>query len=92
MDGSQALGFLPTLKFWNRVDTWKQQAPFNALGIALGFGVFAAVSPVLAGLGFVGQSVALAASAFTVVLPLGLFERWLRRVIRRRRSDAWELR
>ncbi len=77
----QPLGVMPTLRFWNRLDTFKYQAPFLLLGIVLGSGLAVAVQPWLIGaLGpLLGLLVMLPALVLAGLLPLGLFERWLRR-------------
>lgn len=86
-DRPQRWGVVPTFRFWNRLDTAKYQLLPVAAGLALALvfleltmslavAVLGALAPVLLG------PIAIALG----LLPLGLFERWLRREIATRRA------
>ncbi|MCB9706941.1 MAG: hypothetical protein H6711_34190 [Myxococcales bacterium] len=87
-DLPQRWGVLPTLRFWNRLDTAKYQAIPIAVGVIAAIGLFKLVAPILFPLlGSVLGMVVLIPMAIVIgILPLGLFERWLRREIASRRA------
>ncbi len=85
-DRQQLWGVVPTFRFWNRLDTVKYQiAPLTAGLLAALFSKLA--SPLLAGLmGVLSLVIVLPMIFALTLLPLGLFERWLRREIKSRRA------
>lgn len=86
----QRWGIVPTLRFWNRLDTARHQAPLLLAGVMM---VLVAhvlcTAPLVLALGPL-LALALLVPVYTALamLPLGLFERWLRREIARRRGGA----
>jgi len=84
----QRWGIVPTFRFWNRIDTARHQVPAVTLGVGLviaahlllTFPLVVLLGPVLA------LVVLMPLFAALGLLPLGLFERWLRREIAARRG------
>lgn len=84
----QRWGIVPTFRFWNRIDTARHQVPALTLGVGLvitahlllTFPLVVLLGPVLA------LTVLLPLFVGLGLLPLGLFERWLRREIAARRG------
>ena len=87
-DRPQRFGVLPTIRFWNRVDTIKHQFPALAAGTVLGLSVMWFLLPLMTGLfgPWVALLTLLPIAMLATAFPLGLFERWLRREIERRRQ------
>lgn len=87
-DRPQKWGIVPTVRFWNRLDTLKHQLAPVGLGLTLAMPLMAVLITTLAPV--IGLwPAALLAMPFGVamgLLPLGLFERWLRKEIERRRG------
>lgn len=87
-DRPQKWGIVPTVRFWNRIDTLKHQ--LLPVGIGLGLAMplmalfIAALAPVV-GL-WPAAMLAMPIGVAMGLLPLGLFERWLRKEIERRRG------
>lgn len=84
----QRWGIVPTLRFWNRIDTFKYQAPALVAGIGLAYVVvstlLAALTPIL---GYAAAwTIAVTLASIAACLPLGLFERWLRKRISQQRG------
>lgn len=83
----QLWGIVPTLRFWNRIDTARHQAPALALGALLILVTHAlCTAPLVLALG-PALALALIVPLYMALglLPLGLFERWLRKEIAARR-------
>ena len=86
-DRPQLWGVVPTFRFWNRIDTAKYQVVPLALGLALAAGFSKLFTVLLASLfGVLSLFIVLPAIFALTLLPLGLFERWLRREIKTRRA------
>jgi hypothetical protein len=84
----QRWGIVPSFRFWNRLDTAKYQMPPVLLGIALMVGAHLLLTvPVVLALGNLLALLVLMPLYLALgLLPLGLFERWLRRTIAARRA------
>jgi hypothetical protein len=89
VDRPQRWGIVPTFRFWNRLDTAKHQVPALLVGLGLIFGLYLLLVPLV---GILGPALALTIMLplFFVagLLPLGLFERWLRKTIAARRQSS----
>ena len=86
-DRPQRWGVIPTFRFWNRLDTAKYQVVPLTAGLAAAALFSKLASPLLAGLLGVFSLVIVLPMIFVLtLLPLGLFERWLRREIESRRA------
>jgi hypothetical protein len=86
LTGEQRWGIVPTFRFWNRLDTARHQAPAMLAGIGLVLAAHAVcTTPLVVALGpALALTVLIPLFAALGFLPLGLFERWLRREIARR--------
>ncbi|MBL9103088.1 MAG: hypothetical protein JNL82_19235 [Myxococcales bacterium] len=84
----QVWGIVPTFRFWNRLDTARHQAPALALGVGLILVAHALLTwPLVLALGpLLALTLLLPIYMALGFLPLGLFERWLRREIAARRG------
>ena len=87
-DRPQKWGIVPTIRFWNRLDTFKHQLLPVGLGLTLTVPLMLVIMATLAPV--IGLwPAAMLAMPFGIamgLLPLGLFERWLRKEIERRRG------
>lgn len=86
----QLWGIVPTFRFWNRLDTARHQAPLMLAGVGLILAVhLLCTMPLLLAVGpLLTLMIIVPAYAALGMLPLGLFERWLRREIVRRRGGG----
>lgn len=79
LDRPQRLGILPTYRFWNDRDNWSFVQVPQAVAAAV---------VVLVGVLALPLVLAVTVAPLSIVLGLGLFERYIRRSARKRRSLA----
>ena len=88
-DRPQRWGIVPTVRFWNRIDTVKHQLLPVGVGLAVAMPMMGLLIDMLGPLiGFWPAALlAIPVGLALGLLPLGLFERWLRKEIERRRGE-----